>query len=408
MSGYFRRTFASIIDYRDFRLFWGGSWSEHLGEWMETTALLWLINDMTHSPLMGTLMVTLRALPMIVFAFVGGIIADRFNRRWLLIFALAASAVFSSGLAVLVHTNLITPGLLLAYSAITGIVTSFNHPARSTLLPNLVKREHYLNAITMDNVSVTASRIIGASAGGLIISFAGTTPVLGLRAAGALLAMVWILMVRPQKTLTDAKKGSPWQNLTEGLRYVSLHKQVLTQVLLYLLPIFVMNSYTGLLPFFASDVLHVGAGLYGLLSAATGIGAICVTFMIASFRNFDRMRALLLYGGMVQGIALVAFAFCTYYVLALLVLIIIGAAGTMFMTINNTIIQQLITDELRGRVMSLREVSFGLGPSGSLISGAVAGSLGVPWALIIAGIITVAVLVGIRVGVPQPKPSLAE
>ena len=192
--------------YRDYRLFWGGSWSEHLGEWMETTALLWLINDMTHSPLMGTLLVTLRALPMVVFAFIGGIVADRFNRRLVLISALGASAVFSLILAVFVHLGLIQAWHLLLYSAITGVTTSFNHPARSTLLPNIVKREHYLNAITMDNVSVTGSRILGATLGGVIIGFAGTTPVLGLRAAGALLAMVWIFMIRSQQTPSEAKK----------------------------------------------------------------------------------------------------------------------------------------------------------------------------------------------------------
>jgi MFS family permease len=402
LKGFLARTFVSITHYRDYRLFWGGSWSEHLGEWMETTALLWLINEMTHNPFMGTLMVTLRALPMIIFAFIGGIIADRFNRRLMLIMALAASTVFSTGLAVLVHLGMINVGLLLGYSAITGIVTAFNHPARSTMLPNLVKREHYLNAITMDNVSVTASRIIGASVGGVIITFAGTTPVLGLRAVGALLAMVWIIRVHRQATPTAAKKNTPWQNLVEGLQYVARRKEVLVQVLLYLLPIFVMNSYGGLLPFFASDVLHVGADLYGLLSAASGIGAIMVTFMLASFRDFNKLRNLLLYGGMVQGAALIALAFSTYYLAALLILVVVGAAGTVFMTVNNTIIQQLVTDEVRGRVMSLREVSFGLGPSGSLVSGAVAGSLGVPWALIIAGMITLVVLLSIRTAVPRP------
>ncbi len=357
---------------------------------------------------MGTLMVTLRALPMVVFAFIGGIVADRVNRRWLLVGALASSALFSIILAIFVHTESVQPWHLLLYSAITGITTSFNHPARSTLLPNIVKREHYLNAITMDNVSVTASRILGAILGGVIINYAGTTPALGLRAAGALLAMVWIIMIKEQKTPTEARRSSPWQNLKEGLQYVAKHKEVLTQVLLYLLPIFVTNSYTGLLPFFSTDVLHIDASQYGLLSAASGIGAIMVTFVLASFKDFSRMRSILLIGGMAQGLALIAFAFCTNYIAAIFVLIFIGAAGTIFMTINNTIIQQLVSDQVRGRVMSLREVSFGLGPAGSLISGAVAGSLGIPVALVIAGGITLAVLLGIRIGIPQASAPLEQ
>jgi predicted MFS family arabinose efflux permease len=306
-----------------------------------------------------------------------------------------------------VHRGAILPWHLLLYSAITGVTTSFNHPARSTLLPNLVKREHYLNAITMDNVSVTASRILGASMAGLIVGIGGsTTPVLGLRAVGALLAMVWIFMLRPQETPTGAKRNSPFQNLVEGLQYVGKHKDVLTQVLLYLLPIFVMNSYSGLLPSFSTRVLHIEATGYGFLSAASGIGAILVTFVLANFKDFNRMRAVLLYGGIAQGLGLIAFAFSNYYALALIILIFIGGAGTIFMTINNTVIQQLVSDQVRGRVMSLREVSFGLGPAGSLISGALAGTLGVAMALVIAGGITFAVLVGIRLGVPEATRSL--
>jgi len=184
---------------------------------------------------------------------------------------------------------------------------------------------------------------------------------------------------------------------------VGQHKQVLTQVLLYLLPIFVTNSYSGLLPYFSTDVLHIGSDLYGFLSASAGIGALLVTFFLANYKNFGKLRSLLLIGGMAQGLALIALAFSTSFAAALLVLIFVGGAGTIFMTINNTLIQQQGTDQVRGREMSLREVSFGLGPAGSLISGAVAGGLGIPIALIIAGGITLAVLLGIRTGLPEKK-----
>jgi MFS family permease len=370
---------------------------------MEATALLWLLNDLTHSPLMGTLMVTLRALPMVVFAFIGGIVADRINRRVLLMCSLGAAAVFSLILAVLVHLNIITAWLLLVYSAFTAIVTAFNHPARSTLLPNLVKREHFLNAITMDNVSVTGSRILGASLAGVIVNFAGTTPVLGVRAAGAILSLVWIYILRAPETPDAAKKDSPWHNLMEGLQYVGKHKDVLTQVLLYLLPVFVSNSYIGLLPFFATDVIHVGPSLYGFLAAASGLGAILVTFVLANIKNVDRYGWMLLVCGMIQGALLIAFAFSANYILAFLILMLLGAVGTFFMTVNNTLIQRLITDQVRGRVMSLREVSFGLGPAGSLISGAIAGALGVPPAFFVAGAITLLIFVGVRLGVRPSK-----
>ena len=370
---------------------------------METTALLWLLNQMTHSPFMGTLMMTLRFLPMVVFAFIGGIAADRLNRRLILTFALIAAAVISTAMAVLVHTGLLRPWHILVNAGLAGIVTSFNHPARNSLVPNLVKKEHYLNAITLDNASVTVSRIIGAPLAGFIIAFGGVTPVLGLKAIGAILAIFWLSWVRAPATPAEARKVTPLRNLTEGIHYVGEHKAVLTQVLLYLLPFFVTNSYTGLLPYFATNTLHIGPDLYGILNAAPGAGALMATFVLAYFVNFRRKGLVLLLGGIAQGVGLIFFAFSSFYLLALLLLIIIGGANTTFMTLNNTIIQEMIPDYVRGRVMSLREVSMGLGPAGSLISGAIANAFGILLALGTAGGVSIALLLGVLVAFPQTR-----
>ncbi len=391
------RTFITVRLYRDYRFFWMGSWTEHLGEWMEITALLWLINDLTHSPFMGTLLISLRFLPMIVFAFIGGIVADRMNRRTLLICALTASAILSMMLAILVHTSFLAAWHLLLYSALTGIYTSFNHPARNTLLPNLVRKEHLLNAITLDNSSITASRIIGAPLAGLIIGLFGSIPVLGLRAVGAVAAIVWLSRIHAPATAVEPAKETPFNNLIEGIRYVGENKSVLTQVLLYLLPFFVTNSYTGLLPYYATDVLHVGPDLFGVMNAAPGIGAIISILVVASLTNIQRKAFLLVLAGIFQGIILIIFAFSPYYLLSLLLLIIVGGAGTLFMVLNNTLIQEMLPDHVRGRVMSLREVAMGLGPSGSLVSGLIASILTVSIALGVAGGISIIVLAGILI-----------
>jgi MFS family permease len=395
------RAFTSILLYRNFRLLWLGSWTEHLAEWMELTALLWLMNDLTHSPFMGTLLVTLRFFPMVVFAFIGGIAVDRFDRRTVLRYALSAQALFSIILAVTARFGLIQPWHILTYAVFDGIFTSFNHPARQTMIPNLVKKEHLLNALTLDNASVMASRVIGGPLAGFIISTASTTPVLGLRAVGGLMAIFWLFKVQSPANPVEARRGSVLQNFTEGMRYVGHNKPVLTQVLLYLLPFFLLNSYTGLLPYFATTVLHIGADLYGILNAAPGLGAVIATLALASSINFSRKRILLIIAGIVQGVGLVIFAFVPYYAFSLLLLIIIGGFSNVFMALNNTLIQEMITDQFRGRVISLREVTFGLGPAGSLISGALATSIGVSFALGVAGGISLAVLLGILIGIPQ-------
>ena len=374
---------------------------------METTALLWLLNEMTNSPLMGTLLVTLRFAPLLIFAFVGGIAADRFNRRLLLMYALFASALLSTAMAALVHFGFVRPWHLLVYSILSGLITGFNHPARHTLLPNLVKKEHYLNAITLDNASVTASRIIGAPLAGFIIAFAGTTPVLGLRGVGAVLAILWLSWVRAPDTPPEAKKKTPLSNLVDGIQYVRQHRAVLTQVLLYLLPFFVTNSYTGLLPYFATNDLHIGPDLYGILNAAPGAGALLATFTLAALVNVRRKGRILLLGGIAQGVGLIFFAASSFFPFSLIMLAFVGAANTVFMTLNNAVIQEMITDEVRGRVMSLREVSLGVGPSGSLISGAVASMLGAPLAIGFTGGICITVLLIILIAVPQTQRDLS-
>jgi MFS family permease len=381
-----------------------------MGEWMETTALLWLINQMTHSPFMGTLMVTLRFLPLVVFAYIGGIVADRVDRRLLLMNALAAGAALSVLLAALVHFGAVESWHLLAYSVISGIINSFNHPARNSLVPNLVRKEHYLNAITLDNATVMSSRMLGAPLAGFIISFAGTTPVLGLRAVGAIGAIIWLIGVQTPTARFETMK-KPFGGFAEGIRYVGKHKNILTQILLYLLPIFITNSYTGLLPFVATDQLHVGSDLYGIMQAAPGAGAVIAILILAPLINFRRKGFLILLGGIAQGVFLVFFAVSPVYVLSVLLLVLIGGTNTAFMTVNNTVIQEMLPDRVRGRVMSLREVAFGLGPAGSLISGAIAGVFGVPLALSVAGGLSVVVLLGILLSFPQrrredPGPSL--
>lgn len=370
---------------------------------MELTALLWLINEMTNSPFMGTLVITLRYLPLLIFSFIGGIIADRINRRNLLIYTLIASAVSSIFMAALVHTDFVSPWHLLAYSAFTGIYTSFNHPARNTLLPSLVKREHLLNAITLDNSSVTSSRIIGTSLAGFIIGLWGTTPVLGLRALGAILAILWLRGINAPATLSEARKETPLNNLIRGIRYVGENKPVLTQVLLYLLPYFITNTYTGLLPYIATNTLHVGPDLYGIMNAAPGAGSIIATLVLASLVNFRRKLFTLLLGGIAQGLGLIFFAISPVYLLSLFLLIVIGGTNTLFMTLNNTLIQEMISDHVRGRVMSLREVAHGVGPSGSLVSGAIAGILGVPLAMGIAGGMSIAILLTILIAIPRAR-----
>jgi MFS family permease len=373
------------LRYRDFRLVWLGSISEHFGEFMEIAAILWLVNELTHSPLMLTIVGSTRYMAMIVFSIVGGVVADRVNRRRLLIIALLGSMLLSIGLAALAFTGLITVPYLIVIGLLGGVAMSFNHPARMAIVPNLINRKHLLNAISLDTLSVQTSRIIGMLIAGYLIVIIGIWLIFVIRALGCLLAISWLLFARIPPTPPAARGQTPWHNLAEGFHYLRGSAIILILTLLYLIPWLVTNTNTNFLPVFASDILRIGAVGYGYLHAATGLGAVIALLALTLLTYYKSKRLLLVGAGIILGIGLIGFSASPWVFLSLPLLIVIGGMLTTFITVNTTIIQGIVPDEVRGRVMSWREVTFGLGPTGSIIFGAIAQYTGVPFSLGLLG-----------------------
>ena len=383
------RTFISL-NYRDFRLVWLGSVTEHLGEWMELIALLWLVNELTGSPLMLTVVGSCRYIPMVIFPILGGVVADIMDRRWLLIFALLGAALLSIILAILVKTGTVAIWHIIILSLLSGVTTSLNHPARQSMVPNLVMKEHLLNAISLDSASVQASRLIATPVAGYLIANFGVVPVFGLRAAGTLLAVGWLYFVKI-KLLPPVTTKAPWHNVIEGLKYVRGHMLLLSMVPLYLLPMLTQNTYTNFLPIFARDILKIGPTGHGFLQGAPGLGALASLIGLASLASNRVQGSLLFTASGILGISFILFSVSHWTFLSLILLVIIGGMVTSFMTINPALIQSHISDVMRGRVMSLREIAFGLGPVGSLIFGVIAEGSSVPFALELLGSLCIAV-----------------
>ncbi|MBI2935144.1 MAG: MFS transporter [Chloroflexi bacterium] len=381
-----QRVFASV-SYRNYRLVWLGSCTEHIGEFMEIAAMLWLVNDLTHSPFLLTVVGAFRFLPMVVFSMLGGVATDRMNRRNLLVITLVAFGLVSLVLGFLVSTGSVALWHILVAALLVGVITSFNHPARASMVPNLVKKEHLLNAISLDSASVMAARVVGMPIAGLAIAAWGVTPIFFLRVFGAALAIVWLSFVKVPPTPAEAKKRNPWKNLVEGLHFVAGHGIVLSLVIIYLLPQFANQSYTNFLPIYATDIFQVGASGYGFLQAAPGLGSVVILFFLASLGAGRHKAWLLFASGMVLGLSVAAMAVTSWYPGFLLLLVISGGMGTAFMALSTTLIQNIISDDIRGRVMSLREISFGLGPALSLIIGGMAQTTGVPLAMAILGMV---------------------
>jgi len=383
------RTFVSL-GYRDYRLVWLGSVTEHLGEWMELAALLWLVNDLTHSPLMLTIVGSCRYIPMIFFPVLGGMVADRMDRRRLLIGALLFAASLSVVLAILVKTGVVAVWHIIILSLLSGVATSFNHPARQSMVPNLVTREHLLNAISLDSASVQASRFIATPIAGYLIAGFGVVPVFGARAVGTLLAICWLILVKTDLQPPVASRRG-FRNVIDGLRYVRRDALLLSLIPLYLIPWITQNTSNNFLPIFARDILKIGASGYGFLQAAPGLGAL-VSLVALAAMPFHRVNgSLLLATNALLGVALLFFALSLWPPLSLLLLLVVGGMITSFMTINTALIQSHVSDAMRGRVMSLREIANGIGPTGSLLFGAIAEQSSAPFALELLGVACIAV-----------------
>lgn len=373
------------LRYRAFLLVWLGSVSEHVGEFMQIAAILWLVNEMTHSALMLTVVGSCRYIPLIILPLVAGVVTDRVDRRGLLIAVLVGAALLSICLALLVMAGVLALWHLIVINMLGGVLTAFNHPARFAIVPNLVRKEHLLNAISLDAISVQAARLLGMLMVGYLLALFGSVPVFILRALGALLAVFWLLQAQIPPTPPSTRERTPWHNLMDGFRYLRTNTVILGLVTMFIIPMLAMQVYTDFMPIFANEILRVGAIGYGYFQGAPGLGALIALVVLTILTYYRRKVKLLIGAGVILGIGLTGFSTSRWVFLSLPLLVVIGGMITIFMAVNTTLIQNAIPDEVRGRVMSLREIARGTGPTGSMLFGLIAHYTGAPFSLGLLG-----------------------
>jgi MFS family permease len=387
---FWQRTFSSLR-YRDFRLVWLGSCTEHMGQQMETMAVAWLMMELTHSPYYLGLLAVCKVAPLVFSALAGGVMTDRLDRRKLLIYCLLAGALISLVLLVLVRIGVVAPWHLLVATALGGVLTGFNHPARGAIIPNLTPKEEWMNAIAMDTVSVRTALIIVAPIAGYLISWYGTTPLFGVRALGMGVAIFWLLMAKVPPTPAGAKKSGAWNNLGRGVKYAVGSGLIMSLILVFALREFQTETSSVFLPFFADDILQSGAKGFGYLNMAQSAGALVGLFGIGTLGNFKYKGWLILLSGIVSGFFLSVFPLSNGLFLSFVLLLGVNVFGTVFENVSRTALQTIVPDEMRGRIMSLREVVRGLFGSW------VAFGLGVGGEHL--GVVTAAVLFGLFITV---------
>lgn len=397
IAGLMPRGTFSALRHPDFRRYWWGGLISLTGSWVQITAQSWLVYDLTGSPLMLGAVTLANTIPMMLLGLFGGVIADRSEKRHLLIATQSAFMIVSVVLAALTLTGRITVWYILSLSMISGIAAALDMPSRQSLIAHLVDRDDLLNAIALNSAAFNGSRIIGPAIAGLIIDQLGNRSGPGwsfaLNSVSYLAVIVALATIPVNSRPASGERAPVLGELREGVVFAWRHP--LLRALLGLLAVTGVFglSFHVLMPVFARDVLHVPARGYGILLTASGIGATIGVLTLATVRP-ARLGAVILGTSTVFVAMLAAFAASAVYPLSLVLMLGLSGAMTMYLSATNTLIQTSVPDALRGRVMSLYMLAFfGTAPLGGLLMGSLASALGSQTAVLIgAGVCGVGVL----------------
>ncbi len=380
----------SALRHPNYRRFWWGGLISLIGSWMQITAQSWLVYDLTGSPFMLGTVTFFNTIPTMLLTLFGGAIADRSEKRHLLIATQSTFMASAIVLAALTLTGRIAVWHILALSVVTGIAGAMDMPARQSLIPHLVERADLTNAIALNSAAFNSSRIVGPAFAGLVIDQLGGRAGSGwnfaLNALSYFAVIVPLVTIRVNSRPVDASRKSVLNEVREGVAYVWRTPALRTVLgLLAVTGVFGI-SFTVLMPVFARDVLHVSARGYGILLTASGIGATIGALAVATARLARPWAAIMgTFAAFV--VLLAAFAASSSYYVALLLLVGVSGTMTAYMSASNTTIQSIVPDALRGRVMSFYVFAlFGTAPLGGLFIGSLASALGAQAAVFIGAV----------------------
>lgn len=397
-----RRRFGAgfrALRIRNFRLLWSGQLISQIGSWMQTTAQAWLVLELTQSPFALGFVSTLQFLPFTLLSLFGGLIADRFPKRRLLIgtqiFGLIQALIF----AMLVASGRIEIWHVYMLAVLQGITNAIDNPVRQAIAVEVVGKDDLVNAVGLNSMQFNLARIIGPAAAGFVIGWLGTgngtALVLFTNAASFTAALAGLALMNPAEFFARSRRpsgGNPFQQLREGFSY-AWHTPVVLLALLVVAFIGTFGyNFNTVLPLLAKFVLNTDAQGFGLLSAAFGVGSLLGALRTV-FTNNVTVRQLLLASASFS-VILALLAVAPVFVLALLLLATLGIAGVTFGTTANSLVQLNVPDELRGRVMSLYVLLFiGSTPVGSFLIGSLSDRVGVEATLLIcAGLCAIGVV----------------
>lgn len=391
------------LRHRNFQLFAGGQLISLIGTWMQTVAQSWLVYRLTGSSLLLGIVGFASQFPIFLLSPLGGTVADRYNRHRVVIGTQVSSMILASILAVLTLGHWLTVWEIITLASLLGVVSAFDIPARQAFLVEMVGREDLMNAIALNSSMFNGARVVGPAIAGVLVASIGEGWCFFANAVSFIAVIAGLLMMKlpPRKKQQHAGMVD---HIAEGFQYARRTRPVRDLLLLVGVISLAGVPYTVLMPIFADQILRGGAWGLGILMGATGIGAVLGALALASRTGVRGLGRVAAYSAAGFGSSLVVFAFSRNFTFSLIILIPVGFTLMTQMACANTLIQSMVPDRLRGRMMSLYSMMFmGMSPIGALAAGAAANWLGAPWAVAVGGAACVGAAVMFYLGLPAMR-----
>jgi MFS family permease len=392
----------SALRHRNFQLYFIGQLVSVAGTWMQIVAQAWLVYEISRSELMLGIVAAASAIPALVVSPWGGVVVERFPRRTLLMITQSVAMIIAFVLAALVFTGAVEVGHIIVMSILLGVVNSFDGPARQAFVIDMVGHEDLANAIAVNSMVFNGARVIGPAVGGVLLATLGAAWCFTINGLSFFAVILALLAMNVHPHPHSHASGSPWQQLTQGLRYVGQHRAFLGLLLLSLTFSVFGISYWTVLPAFVDKVLHQEEIAYGVINTVMGAGAVVTGLILARYGASAKRGRWLMVSALVYPVLMLAFANTSNYALALVLTLGLGMGFMMEFVLINSLLQMHVSNDMRGRVMSLYTLTFfGFAPFGNLAVGALSEAWGMARTISLSAAIVGVLAAVILVAIPE-------
>jgi MFS family permease len=384
------RDTVRALRHRNYRIYFFGMLVSFTGTWMQSVAQGWLVYRLTGSAWLLGLVGFASQIPVFILAPFAGVMADRHSRHRIIIITQTVAMLQAFALAALTLGGVVTATAVFVLAVLLGVVNAFDLPTRQAFMVELVDREDLMNAIALNSSMIQGSRVIGPALAGVLVGWLGEGPCFLINAISYFAVLAGLFAIRVVRTNANPNDGTAFSHLREGFDYVRRTRQVRALLLLVAFVSIFGLPYMVLTPIFASEVLGGGPRALGLLLGAAGMGALAGALTLAARRRVHGLGRVVSFSVAGLGASLILFSLSRNLILSAALLVPVGFSLLLQMAASNTLVQSIVPDRMRGRLMSFYAMSLmGMAPFGSLLAGAVASHIGAPCTVAAGGALCV-------------------